>query len=61
MRNNDNGNKKKITSLHLLKKLTAEQQIQGHIKKGYKNRLSEIVGMWPGDESIEEILFDINS
>lgn len=34
-----------------------EEQIQKMIKDpNYKNRLGEIVGQWPGDESVEEIL-----
>lgn len=39
------------------KKETAEQQILRQQKKlKYANHLSEIVGEWPGDESIDEIL-----
>lgn len=39
------------------KKETVEQQIERQQKQlKYRNRLSEIVGQWPGDESIEEIL-----
>ena len=39
------------------KGLTCEQQIQKALSDpNYKNRLGEIVGKWPGDETIEEIL-----
>nr|HXL57530.1 hypothetical protein [Chitinophagaceae bacterium] len=39
------------------KKETVEQQIQRQQKLlKYANHLSEVVGQWPGDESIEEIL-----
>jgi len=39
------------------KKETVEQQIQRQQKQlKHNNRLKEIVGEWPGDESIEEIL-----
>jgi hypothetical protein len=39
------------------KPLTCEQQVQNALSDpNYKNRMSEIVGQWPGDETIEEIL-----
>ncbi|HEX9513686.1 MAG TPA: hypothetical protein VF939_24510 [Puia sp.] len=39
------------------KKETVEQQIQRQQKQlRHGNRLSEIVGQWPGDENIEEII-----
>ena len=39
------------------KKETVEQQIQRQQKQlKHPNHLAEIVGQWPGDESIEEIL-----
>ncbi|MET0462288.1 MAG: hypothetical protein ABW007_04015 [Chitinophagaceae bacterium] len=40
-----------------VKPLTIEQQIQKVLTDpDYKNRLGEIVGKWPGDETVEEIL-----
>lgn len=42
---------------HPAKKETIEQQIQRQQKQlRYTNRLQEIIGQWPGDESIEDIL-----
>jgi hypothetical protein len=43
------------------KKETVEQQIQRQQKQlKYRNHLNEIVGQWPGDESIEDILKDLD-
>lgn len=42
-------------------KLNIEQQIQKKIKhQKHNNLLGDIVGQWPGDESIEEILKDLD-
>ena len=36
---------------------TVEQQIQRQLKAlNYQNKLSEIIGQWPGEESIDEII-----
>lgn len=45
----------------LKKNETVEQQIQRQLNQHkHINRLGEIVGQWPGDETIEEILKGIN-
>lgn len=39
------------------KKENAEQQLQKHLKDfTYTNRLGELVGKWPGDESLDQII-----
>lgn len=36
---------------------TVEQQIERQMRKhGYRNRLSEIIGKWPGDEDFDQLL-----
>ncbi|HMQ70656.1 MAG TPA: hypothetical protein PKA90_16875, partial [Ignavibacteria bacterium] len=48
---NDNYFSKKTNAMN------AEQQILFQLKSGKKaNPLSDIIGKWPGDESMEEIL-----
>lgn len=43
------------------RKETVEQQIVRQQKQlKYKNHINEIIGQWPGDESIEEILKDLD-
>jgi hypothetical protein len=43
------------------RKETVEQQIQTKLKQQkHTNRLKEIVGQWPSDETIEEILKDLD-
>lgn len=40
---------------------TVELQIQRQLReKGYKNQLNEIIGKWPGDETYEELIKDLN-
>lgn len=42
------------------KKESVQQQIQNYLlDRKYANRLDEIVGKWPGDESIEDILTSV--
>ncbi len=37
--------------------MTAEEQISFQLKHGKKrNALQDIIGKWPGDESLEDIL-----
>lgn len=44
-----------------INKLTIEQQIQKKLKQQrHTNFLSEFVGQWPGEESIDEILKDLD-
>ena len=44
-----------------ISKETVEQQItKQHKNFKNKNHLSEIIGEWPGDETIEEILNDLD-
>lgn len=42
---------------HIKMKDTSEQQLQKHLKDfSYTNGLKELVGKWPGDESLDEII-----
>ena len=42
-----------------IKETVEERILRISSDKNYKNRLSEIVGMFPGDESVEDILMGI--
>ncbi len=44
------------------KSQSVEEQIESQLKQGKgRNRLSELVGQWPGDESIDELLSQLSN